>query len=103
MVNATRRSGVSHLRRELGSEFMSIRKDADNVAKEVRGVPEVGHHGRVRRLSSTLDYAPLPDSVQKRELELMDTINTRRNNPNSDIVALAAPLGFSLASAGRRA
>jgi len=47
-------------------------KDADHGRKLVAFLRWAVTEGQ--KISSTLDYAPLPDSVQQRELQLLDTI-----------------------------
>ena len=66
-----RRGCLSHRRRKLGSR-LSNQKNPDHGRKLVEFLKWAVTDGQ--KISSTLDYAPLPENVQQRELKLLDTI-----------------------------
>ncbi len=72
MVNAPGDEGLSDCRRELGAGLSATRRTPTTAQKLVAFLKWAVTDGQ--KLSSSLDYAPLPENVQQRELKLLDTI-----------------------------
>ena len=66
------REGLSHCRSELGAGLSSSKRMPKTGKKLVAFLKWAVTEGQ--KLSPALDYAPLPEAIQQRELQLLDTI-----------------------------